>query len=110
MRLILPPSKRYNRFSEQPNKLNVEGKTIENSLNIAETFNNYFAKVRKTRADKILPTSQTCKKYLGNPIQTSIFLDAPRLNEVYIINSLKCKKSSKENVIPPYFITVAGHL
>ena len=110
MRLILPPSKKQNRFSAQPNKLNVEGKTIENSFNIAETFNNYFAKVGKTLADKILPTSQTCKKYLGSRIQNSIFLDAPRPNEVYIITSLKCKKSSKENVIPPYFITGAGHL
>ena len=28
----------------------------------------------------------------------------------YIINFLKRKKSSKENVIPSYFITIAGHL
>ena len=70
--------------------------------------------VGKTLADEILPTPpQTCKKYLRNRIQNSFFLDAPRPNEVCnIINSLKCKKSSKakENVIPSYFIRVAGHL
>ena len=44
-------------------------------------------------------------------IQNSIFLDAPRPNEVYnIINSLKCKKSSKENVTLSYFIGVADPL
>ena len=29
MLLILPPSKKQNRFSEQPNKLNVEGKALK---------------------------------------------------------------------------------
>ena len=102
MRLILPPNKKQNRFTEQPNRLFVEGKNIENSFDIAETFHHYFMKVGKTLADKILPTSpQTCKKYLRNRIQDSIFFDAPRPNEVYnIINFLKCKKSSGENVIP----------
>ena len=74
MRIILPPSKKQSRFSEQPNKLNVDGKTIENSFDIAESFNNYFVKVGKTLADENLPTSsQSCKKYLGNRIQNSIF-------------------------------------
>ena len=69
-------------------------------------------KVGKTLADKILSTfPQTCNKYLRNRIQNSIFFDAPRPNKVYnIINFLKCKKSSKENVIPSYLIKVAGHL
>ena len=112
MRSILPSSKKQNRFSEQSNKLTDEGKTIENSFDIAETLNNYFVKVGKTLADEILPTSvQTCKKYLRNRIRNSIFLDEPRPNEIYnIINSLKCKNSSKEKVIPSYFIRVAGHL
>ena len=47
------------------------------------------------------PANSTANKYLRNPIQNSIFFDAPRPNEVYnIIDSLKCKKSSNGNVIP----------
>ena len=193
MRLILPPSKKQSCFSEQPNKPNVDGKTIENSHDIAETFNNqiksnfyytrcntpkrvtswrgpssrhctraaqlllkkcrrgreplatlcptwpaqdlnlrspasktkalpldqlagtfynYFVKVGKTLTDKIFPTPpQTCKKYLRNRIQDLIFFEAPRPNEIFnIINSLKCKKSSKENVKLSYFTRVTGHL
>ena len=98
MRLILPPSKKQSRFGEQSNKLNVEGKTIENYFDIAETFNNYLVKVDETLADKMFPTSQlTCKKYLRNRIQNSIFLDALRPNKVYnTIKFLKCKKLSKK--------------
>ena len=49
---------------------------------------------------------------MRNGIQNSVFLDAPRPNKVFnIINYLKCKNSSKENVIPSYyFIRVASHL
>ena len=69
MRLILPPSKKQSAFSEQPNKLNVEGKTIQNSFDITEIFNNYFVKVCKTFAEEIQPTPpQTFKKYLRNGI------------------------------------------
>ena len=67
MRLILSPSKKQNRSSEQPNILNVEGKTFENSFDIAETFNNYFVNMGKLIADEILPIPPyTVKKYLRN--------------------------------------------
>ena len=45
MRLILPISNKRSHFSEQPNKLNVKDKSIKNSFDIAETFNNYFVNV-----------------------------------------------------------------
>ena len=74
MRLILPPNKKQSRFSEKPNKLNVEEKTIKNSLDFAKIFNNYFVKVSKTVADEILLTPpQICKKYMKNRIQIQFF-------------------------------------
>ena len=63
-------------------------------------------------ADKIPQTHPLqCKIYLKNRIQSSIFFEPPRPNEIFnIINSLKSKKSAKKNAIPSYFIKVAGHV
>ena len=93
---MLHPSKRLSCFSEQ--QLIFEGRTIENSFDITETFNNYFANLGKTVADEILSTPpQTCKKYLSNRIQNSIFLEEPRPNEVYfnVIKANSCQKKMK---------------
>ena len=52
-----------------------------------------------------------CKIYLKNRIQSSIFCEPPRPNEIFnIINFLKSKKSAKKNVIPSFFIKVAGRV
>ena len=49
--------------------------------------------------------------YLQNRIQSSIFLNPPRSNEIFnMINFLKCKKSAKNNAVSSYFIKIAGNV
>ena len=112
LRLILPASKKHTRFSDAPTKLRHEGKIVENVFDVVEKFNKYFANVGKMLADKIITTNPNhCKSYLQNRIQSSIFLNPPQSNEIFnIINSLKCKKSAKNNAVPSYFIKIAGNV
>ena len=86
---------------------------MENIFDVAEKFNKYFANVGTTLADKkIIKTNpHLCKFYLQNRIQSSIFLNPTRNNEIFnIINSLKCKKSAKNNAVSSYLIKIAGNV
>ena len=51
------------------------------------------------------------KSFLNDKVKNTIFLKPPRVNEILnIINSLKSKKCCDDNVIPSYFIKVAGDI
>ena len=51
------------------------------------------------------------KSFLNDKVKNTIFLEPPRVNEILnIINSLKSKKCCEDNVIPSYFLKVAGDI
>ena len=70
-------------------------------MDIEESFNTYFVNIGKYLGDKIPQTHPLqCKLYVKNRIQSSIFFEPPRPNEIFnIINSLKSKKSAKKHAI-----------
>ena len=66
----------------------------------------------KKLADEI-PPSETlqCKSFLNDKVKNTIFLQPPRVDEILnIINPLKSRKCCDDNVIPSYFIKVAGDI
>ena len=114
LKQILPTNAKQTKFCDPPTKScdSSNNTFLENPMDIAESFNTYFVNIGKYLADKIPQTHPLqCKIYLKNRIQSSIFFDPPRPNEIFnIINSLKSKKSAKKNAIPSYFIKVAGYV
>ena len=78
---------------------------------VAEHFNDFFVNIGQKLANQI-PSSETsqCKSF-NDKVKNTIFLELPKVNKILnIINSFKSKKCCEDNVIPSYFIKVAGDI
>ena len=86
--------------NNQPTCLNVNGKTITNSTEIANSFNNFFSTIAQKIENKLIPTHKTHNDYLISPNMKSIFL-APTTEQEIIdnISSLNINKSIGPNSI-----------
>ena len=86
--------------NNQPTCLNVEGKTITNSTEIANSFNTFFSTIAQKIEHKLIPTHKTHNDYLMSPNTESIFLFPTTEKEIIDnITGLKINKSTGPNSI-----------
>ena len=81
----------------KPSILNVEGKRIEETKLMAESFNNFFGKVGRRLAQNIDQPNKTFQYFLHKTkkIASTIALIPPTVNELFNeLSSLKSKKAA----------------
>ena len=91
-------------------KLTVNGKVIEDKLNISNAINLFFSEIGAELSKKIALDSNinNYRNYIGNPQVNSCFLDIITENEIFnIIRSMKSKNSSGPDNLP--FSIYANH-
>ena len=90
-------------------QLKLDDQETTDSFIIAKKFNLHFASIGNNLADKIYNNDNNMfAKYLGQRVASSIYLEPPKLNEVYnLIHSLGLCKSSEHDQIDSYFIRIA---
>ena len=91
----------------KPSILNVEGKRIEETKLMAESFNNFFGKVGGTLAQNIDQPNKIFQYFLHKTknIASTIALIPPTVNEVFNeLNLLKSKKAAGSDDLAPFFI------
>ena len=91
----------------KPSILNVEGKRIEETKLMAESFNNFFGKVGGTLAQNIDQPNKIFQYFLHKTkkIASTIALIPPTVNEVFNeLNLLKSKKAAGSDELAPFFI------
>ena len=84
----------------------LNGCSISEEQRIINELNFFFSKVRENLSKNFDHNdSNNFKKFLSNKIDSSIFMEPPRVNEVFNHNnSLSLRKSVGHNNIPPYFL------
>ena len=76
---------------------------INQSSQIAQSFNDHFATIGRKPASQINAENNKCLSYLSNRIPSSIVLIPPSPNEIYnTIHSLNTKKNNEE--LHSYFL------
>jgi len=78
-------------------KLTVNNSSIEDPHKISQHFNNYFFEIGQSITKRVSTAIQQdeFKSYLTNSVSQTIYLDPPRLTEIYnTINSLNLRKAS----------------
>ena len=107
IRSVLPnKSKR-----EPPCSLKVNGTTSEDPITIANEFNNFFCTIGSNLADKIeeIP-NQRPDDFYDKSVYDSMYLEPPKLTEVYDqIMALRDKAVGYDN-IPSFFLKSAKHV
>ena len=79
----------------------LNGDTITNPYDIANTFNNYFVSIAETTKKSIKYTHKHFSDYLSNESDSTIFLQPTDKEEIAnIISSLNSSKASGPNSIP----------
>ena len=109
MRTLLPSKSN----STAPNSIIVNNFCLNDPTDIAEEFNNHFARIGKSLATSISDDNNNDKllDYLKNPCSSSIYLQSTSPQEVInLINSLKSNKAGGHDDILPYFLKISGYI
>ena len=96
---------------EPPCSLKVNGTTSEDPITIANEFNNFFCTIGSNLADKIeeIP-DQRPDDFYDKSVYDSMYLEPPKLTEVYDqIMALRDKAGGYDN-IPSFFRKSAKHV
>ena len=84
-----------------PSSLLIDGKTITNPKDMAESFNNFFTSIGAKPQSKIPPTRRHYFDYLKHPNSEAFFISPTTPDEIKnIIKSLKSSKCVGPNTIP----------
>ena len=95
-----------------PSTINLNGCSISDKQRIINEFN-FFSqkqvKIRLITSDDNDPNN--FKLFLANKVDSSIFMESPRVNEMFnLINSLSLHNSVEHDNIPPYFLKVTSNI
>ncbi|XP_065642723.1 uncharacterized protein LOC136074345 [Hydra vulgaris] len=98
------PNKSYN--------LKYNGKTISDSVAIADIFNKHFQTIQRPTSSKISSSKTIVSDYLKNPSSSSFFLNPVTENEVsdLIRNTLLNEKSLGPNSFPTRLLKLTAHV
>ena len=87
--------------------ISVEGKTISDSQNIAENFNNFFYQHWQKYSKKIFPTKKHFSNFLKDPITDTFFISLTTPEVYKSIQELQVNKSLGPNGIPIKILKLA---
>ena len=92
--------------------INLNGCSISNKQQIVNEFNVFFSKVGENLSNNFNDNAPyNFKQFLTNNVDSSIFIELPRFNEVFnLINSLSLQKSVGHDNIPPYFLKAVSSI
>ena len=95
---------------KSPNSISVDGKIINNSVEIAEKFNSHFCSIGKKLSDSIDTTKASkFNVYLSKRVSSSMYFQPISDDEVFnTINQLKSNKSSGIDGIETKFVKIAA--
>ena len=89
---ILSPDKRHK--SNSIDRLLMDGKEVKDDSEIADSLNEYFARVGQNLSNNVSEVSRSYKDYLKNPVSDSVFLKPTDIIEVGTqISKMKNNKS-----------------
>ena len=91
-------------------KIIIKNLVIEDSLKIADYFNQFFVEIGHSIVNNInKPLHTDYTTYLRNPILHSLVLDPPTAIEIlHLINSINPNKASGTDNINPFFLRIGA--
>ena len=89
-----------------PSEIKTDGIIADDPTEIANCLNKYFCTIGEKLAQNVQTNNDlNYKKYLKNPVSSTIFLQPTQVSEVYnAIMSLNTNKSPGFDNIPAYFV------
>ena len=92
-------------------KFSYNGRTIDDSSEIANAFNNYFTQIGPSLDKKIPPAHNDFMQFLGQPNISSFFLDPTSTFEICeIVGSFKNVAAGVDHVSPRVVKSVIGSI
>ena len=109
--LALIPTTTSNSSNNLPSQIIVNNRKIIDKQKILNKFNEFFSTIGEKVAENFDSNDNGFAHFLRNKVKSSIYLDAPRINEVInLINSLNSNKAVGHDNITSYFLRVASNI
>ena len=93
-----------------PSKIiNDDGRVITNVIEIANSFNNFFANIGSTLTNNVSPTTSTPKSFLGPSSSSSMYLSPCTSAEIEEIIDMSANKAVGPYSIPTFILKTFKH-